>query len=1050
MISRKVRKYPQSRKLLTGIAVAGLISGMFFVGNAVLASTPASVFELEGNAISATGNGGAAPDDWDRVCYEQSIKDGLSAAAATAQCTANGPTHGATAVAWATDTHAAVGNLADCTGNNCTIFTGGGSKDPIDINSWAWKDNVGGLPDKDNLLHGFAARYSVAPSSTCVVPTTAPAGTKCELLLFGNDRYDNSGDAQQGFWFFQNKIGLGSNAIGGGNGFTSSGGTEFHRNGDLLLISDFSNGGAVSTITVYTWDTGCTATNIPKSGPVSGVSCGDANLRYQASSDQANCNPVNPAISGFCGIVNPVDGTVTPWPFVDKTTVNATTHPANTYLQGEFYEGGVNLSFLNLAGECFASIASETRSSQTTSAVLKDFVLGGFGDCTSHVVTTPGNSTGTALTDHNSNTIPDVSIGSGSVGVRDHAVVTVSGVTTWAGNVAFSLCGPLATGSTTNCASGGVAIPFTGGLTGAVSNTSNTVDSGLATLTSVGRYCWRATFTATTNGVPSSSDPKADDLTTVSECFEVLPVQPTMTTAASGPVAAGGTLSDTATIAGLATQPGTNGIGPGGTINATNGAAAGGSITWRALGPNNCTTVAMAATSRTVSGNGTYPKTAAPDNQAAVSFTASTAGKYTFVAAYTSPTTNNLAIAESACPDTTHTEEAFVGDSSTVTTPQTGAGADLTDHNANSVPDVSIGTGSVTVQDHAVVSVTGITPWAGSVAFSLCGPLALNSTTNCQSGGTSIPFLGGATGAVSNASPAVDSQDTVLTSVGRYCWRATFTPTTNGVPSSSDPKDATSTTECFEVLPVRPTLATQASGTVTLGNAISDTATISGLATQPGTDGIGDGSINATNGAAAGGSISWTAFGPNNCTTTAMSATSRAVSGNGTYPKTAAPDNQAAVSFIPTALGTYTFVASYGGNSPNNLASTPVACADQPSAETVEITGVSSLITDQDWLPNDTATLTGDANLNGSLVFTLYNDLTCGTSGGTSKYSETITVTDAATGSTFGTHNGSVLATTFKAFATGDYSWNVSYDDSRLADPSSSCETTSLTINNHH
>ena len=28
----------------------------------------------------------------------------------------------------------------------------------------------------------------------------------CEVLFFGSDRYDNSGDAQQGFWFFQNKI----------------------------------------------------------------------------------------------------------------------------------------------------------------------------------------------------------------------------------------------------------------------------------------------------------------------------------------------------------------------------------------------------------------------------------------------------------------------------------------------------------------------------------------------------------------------------------------------------------------------------------------------------------------------------------------------------------------------------------------------------------------------------------------------------------------------------------------------------------------------------
>src|SRR2546428_390679 len=100
-----------------------------------------------------------------------------------------------------------------------------------------------------------AIRSQPAPSAPAA-PTPAPRPT-CEMLFFGNDRFDNSGDAQQGFWFFQNKIGLAANSVGGGNGFQSSGGTEFHRNGDLLLISDFSNGGAVSTITVYTWDTGC-------------------------------------------------------------------------------------------------------------------------------------------------------------------------------------------------------------------------------------------------------------------------------------------------------------------------------------------------------------------------------------------------------------------------------------------------------------------------------------------------------------------------------------------------------------------------------------------------------------------------------------------------------------------------------------------------------------------------------------------------------------------------------------------------------------------------
>ena len=1031
VISRRITPRRQGRRLLTALAIVSVVSGTFFVGATVLASTPANRFELEGNATSQT------VDDWDHVCHQVVGSD----------CSTSANTNGATAVAWAEDVHGAISPLDACTGTNCTIFTGGGSKDPIDINQWAWKDNTGGLPDKDNLLHGFAARYSITPSASCPVPATAPAGTKCEMLFFGNDRYDNSGDAQQGFWFFQNKIGLGTNSVGGGNGFTSSGGTEFHRNGDLLLISDFSNGGDVSTITVYTWDTGCTATNIPKTGPVSGVSCGDANLRYQASSDAANCNPVDPAITGFCGIVNPTNGTAAPWPFVDKTAIGPT-HPANTYLQGELYEGGVNLSFLGLAGECFASVASETRSSQSTTATLKDFVLGNFGDCTSHITTTPGDSTGAALAgDANSNGVPDVSIGTGSVTVRDRAVVSVSGVTIWSGSVSFKLCGPLAlTPTTTNCTSGGVTIPYTGGANGNVTNASATKDSGLATLTKVGRYCWSATFTSATSGVPNATDPDPGNppavpaSTSTTECFEVLPVQPTMTTQASGPVAKGGTLSDTATISGLATQPGTGGLGDGSINPTTAGLPDAGSITWRALGPNDCTTVAMASTSRTISGNGTYPTA----SQTAVSFTANAVGKYTFVAGYSTTNPNNKNIAESACPNLDHTEEAFVGDSSITTTPQTGAGGSISDSNTNGVPDLSIGTGTVTVRDHAVVSVTGITPWSGTVAFKLCKLPLSPTTSNCATGGVSIPFVAPATGDVSNTSPSVDSAVTTLSSVGRYCWQATFTSSTTGVPNSVDPgPSSTSVSECFEVLPVRPTLVTQASASVTLGNAISDTATISGLATQPGTGGLGDGSINPTTpGAPAGGSITWDAYGPDNCTTHPFGPTSRTVSGNGTYPTAA----QSAVSFIPSALGTYTFVATYGGDGVNNLGSTPVSCANQPAAEKVLITGVSSFVTAQDWLPNDTATLTGDANLTGTLTFTLFNDASCGGGGGTSKYTKTVTVTNAASGSSFSTDN-----TTFKV-KIGDssaWSWLVSYDDANLSDPPSSCkEDTSITIDN--
>ena len=59
----------------------------------------------------------------------------------------------------------------------------------------------------------------------------------------------------------------------------------------MLIISDFSNGGTVSTITAYRWDPTCTAANKPN------ASCGDANLRLLAnlSGPAAQCTTTRTA-----------------------------------------------------------------------------------------------------------------------------------------------------------------------------------------------------------------------------------------------------------------------------------------------------------------------------------------------------------------------------------------------------------------------------------------------------------------------------------------------------------------------------------------------------------------------------------------------------------------------------------------------------------------------------------------------------------------------------------------------------------------------------------
>src|SRR5215475_12047603 len=120
---------------------AGAAALLAVAGVTTFGVTPAAavhdlgVFELDGDAT----NGPAPGDDWDNVCHQVLGGD----------CSTSNNTTGATAVDWVAEPNP-----------NASIFTGGGSKDPQDINQWAWKDGAGGLPDKDNLLHSFAARYS--------------------------------------------------------------------------------------------------------------------------------------------------------------------------------------------------------------------------------------------------------------------------------------------------------------------------------------------------------------------------------------------------------------------------------------------------------------------------------------------------------------------------------------------------------------------------------------------------------------------------------------------------------------------------------------------------------------------------------------------------------------------------------------------------------------------------------------------------------------------------------------------------------------------------
>jgi hypothetical protein len=258
-----------------------------------------NIFELDKNAVDD-----ASPlDDW------QTLNNG-----------------GGSAIATTLDANGNPVEIPDLAGQ--TTFTTGGSKDDLDISNW--RHTTGSSPPKDEITNAYAAAYQ-AGSDTYVV--------------FGADRFAQNGDAVIGFWFFQNAI---APITTGPNAGTFNG---VHKNGDILILSDFTQGGGEVTIRVFKW-------NSP-GGSIDGT------LDLLGTGFGCAASPL------FCAEVNDA-ATPSPWAYTPSKG------PANIFPKGGFFEGGVNLSQLGISNVCFASFLAETRSSQSTDATLKDFVTGTF------------------------------------------------------------------------------------------------------------------------------------------------------------------------------------------------------------------------------------------------------------------------------------------------------------------------------------------------------------------------------------------------------------------------------------------------------------------------------------------------------------------------------------------------------------------------------------------------------------------------------------------------------------------------------------------------
>ena len=850
-------------------------SSLAYVGDS--ATSP---FELDGNAIAQTGH------DWNQVYADR-----------------NGPpysTSGAQHIIFA----------ADVTGQGDDILTGGNTKDIYDLSSWLWKQSsTTSVQDKDDIENAFAAAY------------TAQNGHR--IAYFGLDRYSISGDATAGFWFFQNAVAKSGNGGGNGTGFSG-----VHSEGDLLVVMDFSNGGANGTATVYKWHNGALVNTNVTGGECDGTS------------------------QEVCATTNIVDAN-SPWPYTPKSGT-ANVFPAapiqgNSQGAGAFYEGGLDMTALGLDQSCYSSFMAETRSSNTPSSTLSDFVLGQFSFCNPPTLSTQASPSSITI---GAGTVSDTATLSG-----DNGPVT--------GNVSFFVCGPNA--SNPDCSTGGQQVGA------AVAITSGSATSAGFTPPGVGSYCFRAEYAPDQASAAKYLPAKHTNLTT--ECFSVTKAKPAITTSAAETVDVGAVIHDTAVLSG--------GYDPTGTI------------TFDLYGPadDSCSAAPIYTTTATVNGNGTYGP---------VSYTTAAAGTYHWIASYGGDTKNSGA--SGACGDngendianmvtpsisTNATASAAVGtqisDSATLS-----GGYDLTGSivfkaygplGANDAPSCTAGnlvftSAPVTVTGAGTYGPVGFTAttagtyyWVASYGGDTnndpvsgqCGDLGEKSVvdpvqpsivttateggvegsqisdtatvTGYQPTGTVDFALYGPNDQTCSANPIFTSTNRPLdgsgqatsdpytvTLAGTYHWIASYSGDTNNLPVSGQCGDQGETTTVNQFAP---TITTSLSSggtqgpkiTILFGNSANDQATLSGASPT------------------AGGTVQYTVYSDSSCSTVFADAGTRTVV-DGVVP---ASD---AVSF--PAAGTFYWQAHYSGDANNTPATS--ACQDEVLTVTAPILSAEKLV----------------------------------------------------------------------------------------------------------
>lgn len=241
---------------------------------------------------------------------------------------------------------------------NGDLFTKG-SKDVGDVSSWSCTQQAN--PPKDQLANTYGAAFRA----------TSPAGVvqaNDTVLNLGIERPSTSGNANAGFWFFQQPV-----LCDPSTGTFSNG----HSNGDLFMVGSFLGGGSNSVLSVFEWQ-------CPHTGPT--TACTGAGSLTSIGTDNAPC----PQASGdtFCEVVNQNSTVVSGKQQFETWNVNT---PWNDGQNGSipgpgFLELGIDLSAIfrgvSQSTPCFSSFLADTRSSGSSAqAETKDFINHSFPTC---------------------------------------------------------------------------------------------------------------------------------------------------------------------------------------------------------------------------------------------------------------------------------------------------------------------------------------------------------------------------------------------------------------------------------------------------------------------------------------------------------------------------------------------------------------------------------------------------------------------------------------------------------------------------------------------